>query len=269
MSVRSAVRLICLAATLFALALSAQAPAYPTIPAPADVAAPPADATETPSGLATKVITPGTGKDHPGKEEAVTVNFTGWTADGKMFDSTVARGKPATFPVNHVLPGLAEGLRLMVVGETRRLWVPASLAYKGQQGRPAGMLVFDVTLLDLPTRAPADVKAAPPDAQRTASGLAYKVLSPGAGTRHPKSVDQVTVHYTGWTTDGKMFDSSVARGQPSTLPLDRVIPGWQEGMKLMVVGEKARFWIPQNLAYQGRQPPFGMLVFDVELINIQ
>lgn len=262
-------RVIYLAVILFALtAVSAQTPPSP-IPAPSDVAAPPADASKTPSGLATKVITPGTGKDRPGKDEAVTVNYTGWTADGKMFDSSVARGRPITVAVNRLIPGFGESLRLMVVGETRRLWIPESLAYKGQPGKPAGMLVFDVTLMDLPTRAPADVKAPPPDAKRTHSGLAYKVLTPGTGTRHPKSIDEVTVHYTGWTTDGKMFDSSVARGQPSTFPLDRVIAGWTEGLQLMVVGEKTRFWIPQNLAYQGKQPPFGMLVFDVELINIQ
>jgi peptidylprolyl isomerase len=94
------------------------------------------------------------------------------------------------------------------------------------------------------------------------------VLKPGTGTRHPKKVDEVTVHYTGWTTDGKMFDSSVARGQPSTFPLDRVIAGWTEGVQLMVEGEKARFWIPERLAYQGDRPPFGMLVFDIELIKI-
>jgi len=254
---------------LIAMVVSAQTPPASAIPAPPDVAAPPADAAKTPSGLATKVIAPGTGSEHPGKDEAVTANFTAWTADGKMFDSTLVRGQPTTFVVSHVLPGVGEGLRLMVVGETRRLWIPEALAYKGQQGRPAGMLVFDVTLLDLPTRAPADVKGPPPDAQRTSSGLAYRVLTPGTGTRHPKSVDEVTVHYTGWSTDGKMFDSSVARGKPSTFPLDRVIPGWTEGMKLMVVGEKARFWIPQALAYQGKQPPYGMLVFDVELLNIR
>ncbi len=66
-----------------------------------------------------------------------------------------------------------------------------------------------------------------------------------------------------------MFDSSLPRGQPSTFPADRVIPGWTEGLQLMVVGEKTRFWIPQNLAYQGKQSPYGMLVFDVELINIR
>ena len=253
---------------LAAVWASAQTPSSP-VPAPSDVAAPPADATKTASGLASKVVKPGTGKDHPGKDEVVTVDYTGWTTDGKMFDSSVARGKPATFAVNRLIPGFGEGLQLMVLGETRRLWIPESLAYKGQQGRPAGTLVFDVTLLDMPTRAPADVKAPPADAKRTPSGLAYKVLTPGTGTRHPKKVDEVTVHYTGWTTDGKMFDSSVTRGKPSTFPLDQVIPGWTEGVQLMVEGEKTRFWIPQNLAYQGKQPPFGMLVFDVELIRIQ
>ena len=79
----------------------------------------------------------------------------------------------------------------------------------------------------------------------------------------------MTVHYTGWTTDGKMFDSSVTRGEPATFPLDEVIAGWTEGVQLMVEGEKTRFWIPENLAYKGQQPPFGMLVFDVELLKIR
>lgn len=262
-------RLFLITALLFALAsVSAQTPAPAAIPAPSDVAAPPADAGKTASGLATKVITPGTGKEHPGKDEVVTVNYTAWTADGKMFDSTVARNKPVTIPVNRVIPGFGEGVELMVVGETRRLWIPESLAYKSQQGKPAGMLVFDVTLVDLPTRAPEDVKKPPADAQRS-HGLAYKVLTPGTGTRHPKPVDQVTVHYTGWTTNGKMFDSSVARGKPMTFPLDHVIAGWTQGLQLMVEGEKARFWIPEDLAYQGKQAPYGTLVFDIELIKIQ
>jgi peptidylprolyl isomerase len=116
---------------------------------------------------------------------------------------------------------------------------------------------------------PADVKAPPADAKKTSSGLAYKVITPGKGTQHPTAQSEVTVHYTGWTTDGKMFDSSVARGKPSSFPLNRVIAGWTEGVQLMVVGEKTRFWIPQNLAYRGQQPPYGMLVFDVELISIK
>jgi FKBP-type peptidyl-prolyl cis-trans isomerase len=236
---------------------------------PSDVAEPPSDATKTASGLATKVVKPGTGKSRPAKDEVVTIDYTAWTADGKMFDSSVARGKPATLQVKRMLPGFSEGVQLMVVGETRRLWIPESLAYKGLPGKPKGTLLFEVTLIDMPNRAPADVKTPPADAKRTASGIAYEVLKPGTGTRHPKKIDEVTVHYTGWTTDGKMFDSSVARGAPMTFPLDRVISGWTEGLQLMVEGEKARFWIPQGLAYQGKQPPFGMLVFDIELIRIQ
>ena len=117
--------------------------------------------------------------------------------------------------------------------------------------------------------APPDVAAPPADAQKTPSGLSSKVISPGSGTHHPRPNSRVTVHYTGWTTDGKMFDSSVG-GQPVTFGLDQVIPGWTEGVQMMVEGEKRRLWIPERLAYQG-QPgqPAGMLVFDVELIRIE
>jgi len=95
------------------------------------------------------------------------------------------------------------------------------------------------------------------------------MLQPGTGTRHPRPSDRVTVHYSGWTTDGQLFDSSVASGQPATFAVNEVITGWTEGLQLMVEGEKRRFWIPESLAYMG-QPgqPKGMLVFDVELIKI-
>jgi len=127
-------------------------------------------------------------------------------------------------------------------------------------------------LLALPQsalQAPADVKAPPADAKKTKSGLAYKVIKAGDGKKHPAATGSVTVQYTGWTTDGKMFDSSVARNMPATFPLNRVIAGWTEGVQLMVEGEKTRFWIPENLAYKGQRPPLGMLVFDVELIKIE
>jgi peptidylprolyl isomerase len=116
---------------------------------------------------------------------------------------------------------------------------------------------------------PADVAKPPADAKKTASGLAYKVIKPGTGKRNPTATSQVTVHYTGWTTDGKMFDSSVARGEPATFPLNGVIAGWTEGVQLMVEGQTTRFWIPEPLAYRGQRPPYGMLVFDVELLKIQ
>lgn len=256
-------------------AVAQQAPAQPNqIPAPPDVAAPPADAEKTPSGLASKVLQPGEGGKHPSEEDIVTVNYTGWTTDGKMFDSSVTRGQPASFPLNRVIPGWTEGVQLMTVGEKRRFWIPEELAYKGRPGAPQGMLVFDVELLGIkegpkPIPAPADVKAPPKDAKKLPSGLAIKVLEKGKGKTKPKATDRVEVNYTGWTTDGKMFDSSLTRGKPAVFPLNAVIPGWTEGLQQMVEGEKARLWIPEDMAYKGRPgAPQGMLVFDVELIKI-
>ena len=95
--------------------------------------------------------------------------------------------------------------------------------------------------------APGDVQAPPKEAKKTPSGLAYKVIKAGTGKQHPTATSAVTVHYTGWTTDGKMFDSSVVRGEPATFPLNRVIAGWTEGVQLMVEGEKTRFWIRRTL----------------------
>jgi FKBP-type peptidyl-prolyl cis-trans isomerase len=372
-------------------------PAAAGLPAPADVAEPPADATKTASGLASKVLTAGTGTDHPSQNDTVKVNYTGWTTDGKMFDSSVAplqpgrKAEPITMSLGRVIPGWTEGVQLMVVGEKRRFWIPADLAYKGRPGAPSGTLVFDIELLDftpgpkppadvaqapadaektkdglaskvtqkgtgtahpqandgvrvnysiwqpdgklldeskdkpalrpvtgfsdgwaegvkqmvvgekrtlwvpaalaphgrpgttpidvtmvvelleiLPgPKTPPDVKAPPKDATLEKDGLATKVLSKGTGTVHPTRANGVTVKYAGWTTDGKMFDSSYSRGEPATFAVGQVIPGWTEALQLMVEGEKRRIWIPENLAYGGKPgAPAGMLVFEVELLKI-
>ena len=242
-------------------------------PVPPDVAAPPADAAKTPSGLASKMLSAGTSQEKAQASDIVTVHYTGWSADGRMFDSSLTRGTPATFPLARVLPGWRECLQLMTVGEKRRCWVPQALGYRGAAGRPTGTTVFDIELVDTvrsPANPPADVAGPPPDARRTATGLAYQQLRVGTGGRKPAAWNRVTVHYTGWTTDGKMFDSSVARGTPTTFGLDEVIRGWTEGVQLMVEGERTRFWIPQDLAYKGEAgSPRGMLVFDIELIKIE
>jgi peptidylprolyl isomerase len=259
-------------------AASASASARPSasstaIAAPADVAAPPADAQKTATGLASKVLTAGTGEKHPQPQDTAKVHYTGWTTDGKMFDSSIPRGQPAALGLKGVIPGWTEGLQLMVVGEKRRFWIPEELAYKGKPGRPQGMLVFDIELIDIkegpkPIPPPPDVAAAPKDAQTTKSGLAFKVLDKGKGTTRPKDSDKVKINFTGWTTDGQMFDSTVARGQPAEMPLDKLSPGWSEGLALMVEGEKRRLWIPEELAFKG-QPgaPKGMIVMDVELLG--
>ena len=174
----------------------AQTPGPSAVPAPEDVSAPPSDAEKTASGLASKVLTPGKGTTRPTKTDVVTVHYTGWTTDGKMFDSSRSAGKPATFPLDKVIPGWTEGVQLMVAGEKRRLWIPEELAYKGKAGRPAGMLVFDVELISIaapapketpfdPRKAPDDVQRPPGEATRTGSGLSYKILRAGTGGRRP------------------------------------------------------------------------------------
>ncbi|MCA9489670.1 MAG: FKBP-type peptidyl-prolyl cis-trans isomerase, partial [Myxococcales bacterium] len=199
---------------------------------------------------------------------------TGWTTDGNRFDSSRERSAPATFGLQQVIAGWTEGLQLMSNGDHYRFWIPEELAYGGRPGKPAGMLVFDVELISYvsppkPPEAPADVAAAPEDAQKTASGLAYKVLKKGAGGAKPSAKAMAVVHYAGWTTDGKNFDFSRKRGdEPAAFGVGGVIPGWTEGLQLMEKGDSYRFWIPPDLAYEGKRGPQGTLVFDVELLDV-
>ncbi len=253
-----------------------QRPEQKKLPAPADVAAPPAKAEKSASGLAWTVLEPGSGSEKPGPSDKVQVHYTGWTADGEMFDSSEVRGEPSSFGVHQVIKGWTEGLQLMTKGEKRRFWIPAELAYgkNPRPGAPAGQLTFDVKLLDIiaAPKAPEDVAAPSAGSKKTESGLAYKVLTEGSGEK-PTAQSRVTVHYSGWTKDGKMFDSSVVSGRPATFPLMGVIKGWTEGLQLMKKGAKYRFWIPGELAY-GDTPkrpgaPSGQLTFDVELIDFQ
>ena len=262
---------------LFSIEVAPEAPEVPS-----ELKAP-ESAEKSESGLASQLLEEGEGGDKPEPSDVVAAHFTGWLEDGTLLESTVMNGKPAQFKLDQVtIKGWVEGLQLMTKGEKRRFWIPAALGFgeNPPPGAPQGDLVFDFQLLDFkkipkepePIPAPDDVSAAPSDSVETESGLASKVLSGGSGSNHPSETDEVLVHYTGWTTDGKMFDSSVARGEPISFPINGVIKGWTEGVQLMVEGEKRRFWIPGNLAY-GETPtrpgtPSGELVFDVELIKI-
>jgi len=111
-----------------------------------------------------------------------------------------------------------------------------------------------------------------PDVVTTNSRLQYKVLQAGTGEKHPITTDKVTVHYHGTLIDGRVFDSSVDRGEPIAFALNQVIKGWTEGVQLMVVGEKRRLFIPSELAYgqssTGIITPGSTLIFDVELLAI-
>ncbi|ART81354.1 peptidylprolyl isomerase [Oceanisphaera profunda] len=111
------------------------------------------------------------------------------------------------------------------------------------------------------------------EVQETASGLQYQILNKGEGDAHPTAGSTVKVHYHGTLLDGTVFDSSVERNEPISFPLNRVIKGWTEGVQLMVVGDKFKFFIPSRLAY-GNSPagaitPGSLLIFEVELLAIE
>ncbi len=111
------------------------------------------------------------------------------------------------------------------------------------------------------------------DVVETASGLQYQVLQQGEGTEHPTANSKVKVHYHGSLLDGIVFDSSVNRGEPISFGLNQVISGWTEGVQLMVVGDKFKFFIPAELGYgnraAGKIAPGSLLIFEVELLEIQ
>ncbi len=133
------------------------------------------------------------------------------------------------------------------------------------------LVALALALIACGSTAPKDVAAAPPTALATDSGLKYRILKRGPGDEKPAADGRVKVHYTGWTPDGREFDSSRGRPEPLVLPLDGVIAGWTEGLQLMSEGDQFRFWIPSALAY-GDSPeggaPAGPLVFDVELVDV-
>lgn len=251
-------------------------------PVPDDVGKPPDKAIALKSGTKKLVVKPGTGKDSPGQADTVNYTYIVWDSDGRMLDTNIGKGKRSanTQPYRQSV-GMAEMLMSMTVGERAHFWIDAEKVKQSGATPPGGVdhgtLCYEIELGQLtkaahpPPPAPADVAKPPADAKKTAKGTYYKLLDPGPGKdpRHPTDKDTVKVNYTGWTTDGRMFDSSFLRGEPAQFSLKSVIPGWSDGIPLMTVGQKMRFWIPKELAYKGQAgKPEGMLVFDVELVEL-
>jgi len=244
------------------------------LPPPADLAQPPADAIRTPQNadaghtLFSKILVAGTGGGRPEATSVVTVHYTARDANGTTVDDSRAREQPAVWPLPDLMKGLADGIRLMVAGERRRLWIPQPLAHEWA----TGPLLYDVELLAIaPATGPprAQVGNPPPDAERTSSGLAFTVLRRGTGTERPKPESTVTLHYTAWTSNGGgIFDDSVGRNLPLTTTVVGLMPGLTEAIQRMTVGEKTRYWIPPNLAFT-KPMPTAAFVFDVELLAIQ
>jgi peptidylprolyl isomerase len=247
----------------------------PVPPTPDDVGKTPSGAKKEKSGVAWKKIKSAAGgAEKPRAWDALELAYTGWDETGKIIDSSEVHGKPVKMPLDGLPPVFADAVPQLGVGERARLWFPGDMLGKGAHA-PTGTVTFEVEVLGVerlqePPKTPPDVAKPPADAQKTPKGVFYKVLTKGTGTQKPATTDQVSVHYTGWTTDGKRFDSSIPRGKPSQFRVTQVIAGWTDTLLQMVVGDKWRIWIPEELAYKGApNRPQGMLVFDVELIGIE
>jgi peptidylprolyl isomerase len=240
----------------------------------------PAQQKATESGLKYEVLTAGEGET-PRAGQGVKLGFAVWSDQGTHILSTGADG--------HVLTGMCSSLRLTRIGEKflteavqlmkpgarYRFEVPPELCW-GERGiaphvPPNAITIWELELMQI-NDVPRFEKPDPEKMVKRESGLQYEVLVEGTGPS-PTAADQVTVHYTGYLEDGTVFDSSLARAEPATFPLGRVIPGWTEGLQLMKVGAKYRFTIPSDLAYGERgSPPTipsnATLIFVVELIKI-
>ena len=241
------------------------------------------DTLTTPSGLKYIILSARPEGQKVESGSKVKVHYSGFFKDGKMFDSSIERGQPIALTVGkgQVIKGWDEGLALLHKGEKAKFIIPYQLAY-GENGRPPVIpaksdLIFDVEIVDVQKSVPLlpyDVKGL--ELKKTTSGLQYYEVKRAGSAIKAENGKTVKVHYTGYLADGKIFDSSVERGEPIEFPLGQgmVIPGWEEGIALMNVGDKLRLVIPFNLAYgeAGRPPMIPQkadLTFDVELIEVK
>lgn len=272
--------LLALTGSAFAQKKAANKPATKKAAAPAEKKELNVEYT-TASGLKYKLIEKGTGKRAvPGS--TVAVHYTGRLTDGNKFDSSRDRGQPFSFKLGQgsVIKGWDEGVALLNVGDKAIFTIPPALGYgeRAMDKIPANStLVFDVELMDVkePIK-PWEMNNK--DTITTASGLKYLIVAKAtdANAAQAGSGKTVDVHYTGFLTNGRPFDSSVERGQPISFQLGNgmVIKGWEEGIALMKKGEKIRLIIPSDLAYGpngagGVIPPNATLIFDVELMDVK
>ena len=210
----------------------------------------------------------------------VSINYSGYFENGKMFESSVEQGNPIEgLPIGtgKVIKGWDEAITHMFVGDKARIIIPYQLAY-GENARgpiPAkSNLIFDIEILKAIKPIVAEpYKVAGKDTITTASGLKYIVVEKGKGAK-AENGKFVSVHYTGYFLDGKKFDSSVERDKPFGFVLGHkhVIAGWDEGVALMNVGSKIRLIVPYQLAYGEKDyqsiPGKSTLIFDIELLDV-
>jgi FKBP-type peptidyl-prolyl cis-trans isomerase len=211
-------------------------------------------------------------------------DFSNWTSDSskmrQKIEDTWVENRPYKFVLggNNFIKGSDEGIEGMKVGGMRTIIIPSKLAY-GKAGMgpipPNSSLKVNIQLIDVKDKITAsmwDIDST--KMKKTKNGLKYIILQEGTG-KMADSGDVVTVHYTGWLKDSTKFDSSVERDEPFSFTVGKhqVIPGWDEGIRFMNKGSKARFIIPPDLAYGSRPlakiPPNSTLIFDVEMLDIK
>ncbi len=245
---------------------------------PADADAP-EKFTTTDSGLQYRILRRGDG-DKPNARDTVTVNYAGWLDNGTLFDSSYENDEPATFRLDGVIAGWTEGVPLVSKGGMVELRIPSELGY-GIRGSntipPDSALNFIIELVKVqpapePAKPGQQDSDAPEEFTTADSGLKYRILRKSDGAK-PTTADTVTVHYKGWLDDGTVFDSSYDRSEPTTFPLDGVIPGWTEGLTYVGKGGMIELEIPADLGYgpRGHGPiaPGATLHFIVELLDIR
>ena len=213
-----------------------------------------------PSGLQYKIVKSGpkTG-DTPKVRDTIKVHYEGKLLNGTVFDSSIARGAPADFPLRGLIPAWVEAVQLMHPGDEWIIWAPPSLAYgDADKGTipPNSVLEFRMQLIAFTPAPPVPDNATflstnktQPGVVTLPSGLQYKVMRAGDATAgSPTMSDVVAVHYRGALLDGTVFDST--QGQdPAVFPVAGLIPGWTEALQLMHPGDYWTIWTPPNLAY--------------------
>jgi len=215
--------------------------------------------------------------------DIVEIEYIGYFPNWEIFDSSIKRKQPLRFEVGkkHVIYGLEKAILHMYKGDKARIFIPFEYAY-GAEGKyptipPKTNLVFDVFIKNIYTKIkPVPFNCEGKDTLQLPSGLKYIIVEKSNSGIKPQPKKKVKVHYTGYFTDGKIFDSSLERGFPFEFVVgaNLVIKGWEEGILLMEKGDKFRFIIPYHLAY-GEEgfyniiPPKSTLIFDIELIDVE
>lgn len=236
------------------------------------------DTVDLPSGLSYQVYKHGSGAKLQ-NGDIVKLHYIGKLENDTVFDSSRKRGEAFQFKLGagQVIKGWDEGISKLKVGDRAILTIPAHLAYGNRaMGKipPNSTLIFDVEILGVKEGVrPFNVEGK--DTIKLESGLQIIKLNKLPNAKQPMTNQNVSVHYTGYLENGKIFDSSVERGAPISFPLGtgKVIKGWDEGISKMRVGEKARLIIPSHLAYGAKGyppiiPEHATLVFDVELVGL-